>query len=170
MQEVIDAHNGTTVDDRNILTLNLPTPNTLVFEPVMPNTTLCIFRENRQVSIVHPQNSKRRVKAKQIMRLGIFNKTYKAVTKSYKHKRGKWRKRRTHISAGVKGYHHDPSIGCPSEVWVDERTTIKNRRRREEPVRISRSFIIPNDIGANDRELYTRHHQNGVWHILYFEL
>ena len=104
------------------------------------------------------------------MRLGPFNKTYKAVTKSYKHKRRKWRKRRTSISAGVKGHAHDPYIGCPSEQHVDKRTTIKNRRRREKAVRVFRSIIIPNDIGANDGELYTRHHQNGVWHILYFEL
>lgn len=104
------------------------------------------------------------------MRFGPFNKTYKAVTKSYKKKRGKWRKRRTNISAGVKGYAHHASIGCPSESFVDESRSVKKRRRREKAVRVPRSIIIPNDIGANDNVLYTRHHQNGVWHTLYYEL
>lgn len=39
-QEVVNSYNGTIVNDDNILRLELPTPNTLVFEPVIENTTL----------------------------------------------------------------------------------------------------------------------------------
>lgn len=167
---VIPSLGGVIVDkDNNSIKLNLPEPSVVVFEPFADNTTECVFNINRTKRFVHPNENNRSINAKQKMKTGPFNKTYKAVTKSYKWKNGKWKKRRTHISAGIQGNTHDPNFGCSSTSFVVENKSIKKKKRREIAVRIPRSIIIPGQIGANANELKTRHHQNGIWHEWYYE-
>lgn len=137
---------------------------TELFVQVTPEDTVsCVFKENRQKRFVHPNNSRRSVKAKHVIRTWAYWKVYKAVTKSYKYKRGKWRSRRTTISAGLDGNIHDPQLGCPSMVYINKRTTRKKRKRREEAHRIPNGTIIVARIGINRGELKSTHYQDTHW-------
>jgi hypothetical protein len=130
------------------------------------NTAVCIYNINETKDFLHPNTNKKYVKGKHKIRSGPFNKVYKAVTNSFKHKRGKWRKRRTTISAGLEGFIHDPQIGCGTKIPIDQRTTRKKRKRREESHRVPRAVIIPSDIGVNNEELKSTHYQDG--HVNYY--
>jgi hypothetical protein len=124
-----------------------------------PNTANCIYNINETERFTHPQNSNRRVDGKHKLRTGPVNKVYKSITKSYKRKNGKWKKRRTNISAGFDGDFHDPSIGCGTNVYRMVGRTAKKTKRREYSDRIFRIGIVPSEVGCEVNRLSSTHNQ-----------
>lgn len=125
-----------------------------------PNSAVCIYNINETERFVNPQNSNRSVDAKHKIRSGLFNKVYKSITKSFKRKNGKWKKRRTNISAGFDGDFHDPSIGCESNIPRIVGSSVKKKRRREYAARIPRAGIVPSQVGCEVGRLSSTHKQD----------
>jgi hypothetical protein len=121
----------------------------------------CITDVNEEGRIGHPINHSISMVVKHKIRSGPFNKVFKAVTKSYKHKRSKWRKRRTRILAGVVGKIGQPELGCGTEIDIDKQSNYGKKRRRERAVRIRNGSIIPSvsAYGALPHQLKTIHIQ-----------
>ena len=96
---------------------------------------------------------------------------YKSITKNYKKKGSKWKKRRIKSYAKIVGERHDPYLGCGSPlIEVDKRSTIKKRRRRKVVIRVNpESYNSPSQLGTEIQKLESVHWQRGETFRYYYE-
>lgn len=108
------------------------------------------------------------IKAKQKMRTGPRNITYKTVIKNYKKKRRKWKKRRILSYTGLQGQIQDPNLAsCNLVPYMhvdDNRCTYKKRRRGEYAKRILQNvpFLPPvynNEPGVGKNKFWSVYKQ-----------